>query len=250
MTIDWWTLALQTVNFLVLAWILGRFFFRPVRRIIVGRQEAAQRILTDAEAVRGEAMRTLAAARKARADIDGDRDRLLATAQADAGRERDRLLALAKAESDRLIDDAKATAEQQRAAMEQGLIDRARELAVEIAGRLLARQPPACALDTFLRPLCDETAKLKPGARAAFLDADKPTEVVTAAPLSQGDRDHVASELEAAFGAPLKLLFRTDAAVIAGIELNAPARAFIRSSWREDLEHIRNELSSDRPSSR
>lgn len=42
MTIDWWTLGLQTVNVLVLVWILARFLFRPVARIIADRQAAAR----------------------------------------------------------------------------------------------------------------------------------------------------------------------------------------------------------------
>ena len=50
MRIDWWTLALQTVNVLVLIWILGRFFFRPVMDIVVKRQQEANKLLADAAA--------------------------------------------------------------------------------------------------------------------------------------------------------------------------------------------------------
>ena len=38
MRIDWWTLALQTFNVLVLVLILGRFLFRPVVAIIEERR--------------------------------------------------------------------------------------------------------------------------------------------------------------------------------------------------------------------
>jgi F-type H+-transporting ATPase subunit b len=55
MTIDWWTLGLQTVNVLVLVWILARFLFKPVAKIIAERQEAAQDALDEAEAARAEA---------------------------------------------------------------------------------------------------------------------------------------------------------------------------------------------------
>ena len=34
MRFDWWTLALQTVNFAVLVWLLHRFLYRPVLRMI------------------------------------------------------------------------------------------------------------------------------------------------------------------------------------------------------------------------
>ena len=32
MHIDWWTIALQTVNFVILVWLLQRFLYRPVLR--------------------------------------------------------------------------------------------------------------------------------------------------------------------------------------------------------------------------
>jgi len=243
MTVDWWTLALQTVNFLVLVWILARFFFRPVRQIIAQRQQASGKSLAEAEAMRDAAAETLADAKRARALIDGDRNRLLAAAEAEAGHQRERLLAEAKQEADKIVNEARAAAEQQRVVAEQGLIDRVRDLSIEIARRLLARLPPAGALGMFVQALCDQIAGLEPETRAAFIAADGAAEVVTASPLSSEEQDQVRGALEAAFGAPLNLSFRTDPAVIAGLELNAP-HAFVRSSWREDLERIRKDLSS------
>ena len=37
MHIDLWTLGLQTINVLVLVWLLARFLFRPVAAIVVQR---------------------------------------------------------------------------------------------------------------------------------------------------------------------------------------------------------------------
>ena len=41
MQIDWWTLALQTINFLVLVWLLTHFLYRPVRQVIAERKALA-----------------------------------------------------------------------------------------------------------------------------------------------------------------------------------------------------------------
>ena len=38
MRFDWWTLALQTVNFAVLVWLLHRFLYKPVLRAIDARR--------------------------------------------------------------------------------------------------------------------------------------------------------------------------------------------------------------------
>ena len=47
MRIDWWTLALQAANFLVLVWLLQHFLYRPVQAIIAdassGRWRACRR---------------------------------------------------------------------------------------------------------------------------------------------------------------------------------------------------------------
>ena len=45
MRIDWWTLALQTVNVLILIWILSRFLFRPIVGVIEERRAAAAKLL-------------------------------------------------------------------------------------------------------------------------------------------------------------------------------------------------------------
>lgn len=55
MHIDWSTLALQTVNVLVLVWLLARYLFRPVMAIIAERRVAAEKLLADAATTRAQA---------------------------------------------------------------------------------------------------------------------------------------------------------------------------------------------------
>ena len=49
MSFDWWTFGLQVINFLVLVWLLQRFLYKPVRRIIEQRRELAGKALSEAE---------------------------------------------------------------------------------------------------------------------------------------------------------------------------------------------------------
>ena len=55
MRIDWWTLGLQTVNVLILVWILSRFLFRPVVAILEERRATAARLLDDAKTTKAQA---------------------------------------------------------------------------------------------------------------------------------------------------------------------------------------------------
>ncbi len=243
MHIDWWTLAFQTVNVLVLIWILGRFFFRPVADIVAKRQAQAAEVLAEAAAVRRQADATRADADKARAEINAERDRLIAEALQAAQAEKASLLAQAADEAAKLRGEAEAAIARDRSAAQQAIMTRAGELAVEIARRLLGRLPPAAALSAFLDGLGRELRALPPEARASFTSAATGAHaiaLVTAAPLSTAEMQQVSDALKAA-GLELPLVFRSDPAVIAGIELHSP-NMIVRNSWRADLDRIRKEL--------
>ena len=251
MHIDWWTLALQTVNVLVLIWILARFFFRPVADIVAKRQEEANKMLAEAAAARQEAADDRADADKARAEIGAERDRLILEAQTSAQMEKANLLAQSSQEIAKLRGEAEAAIARDRMAAEQAIIARASELSVEIAQRLLERLPSKIALSAFLDGLCQELRALPSEARESFTSAsaaDHAIEIVTAAPLSKEESGHVRDALEAAFGSELPFVFRTDPALIAGIELHS-RNTIVRNSWRKDLDRIRQELDRDEHSS-
>jgi F-type H+-transporting ATPase subunit b len=251
MHIDWWTLALQTVNVLILIWILARFFFRPITEIVTKRQEETDKLFAEADAARKQAADAREQAEKARAEIAAERDRLLAEAQKSAQAEKAKLLEAAAQETAKLRHESEAAIARDRAAAEQEILDHAGTLSIDIARRLLARLPPNLALEAFLDRLCGEIGKLTPEARGAFEDAassGRPIEVVTRGPLSDERKGQVRDVLNKAFGADLPLTFRDDAEVLAGIELHG-RNAILRNSWRADLESVGEELSRERHAS-
>ena len=246
MRIDWWTLAIQTVNVLVLIWILARFFFRPVSEIIARRQEEARKVLADADAARRQANEARISAEKAQADFGASRERLMNEARREAEKQRTEILDQATAEIARLRADADASTARNLATMENTLISRARGLAIEIARRLLQRLSTHVVIDMFLEALCEQVRQLSPQMRAAFVTEREgaAVEVTTAVELSHEEAARVRGALEKAFGSSLKLAFRCASEVLAGIELRSP-HATLRSSWREDLDHIDKELARD-----
>jgi F-type H+-transporting ATPase subunit b len=247
MHIDWWTLALQTVNVLILIWILARFFFRPIADIVAKRQQETKKLFDEAEVARKQAADTRAQAEKARAEIAGERDRLLAEAQKAAQADKAKLEQEAAQDAAKLRRESEAAIARDRAAAEKQIVDHASTLSVDIAHRLLERVPPNLALDAFLTVLCDEIGKLPAEERDAFTTAttDRPIEVVTQGPLSDEEAGHVRDALKQAFGAELPFTFRGDPDVLAGIELHGH-NVVLHNSWRADLERIREELSRER----
>jgi F-type H+-transporting ATPase subunit b len=251
MRLDWWTLALQTVNVLILIWILARFFFRPIADIVAKRQQETNKLFADADAARKQAADARKEAEKGRAEVAAERDRLLADAQKAAQAEKAKLLQHASQDAAKLRRESEAVIARDRTAAEQQVIDHAGTLSIDIARRLLERLPPDLALETFVAALCREIKNLKPEARDSFAAAAKtgrPIEVVTAAALGEKETRHVRDVLKEAFGLELPLTFRSDPKLLAGIELQGH-NVILRNSWRADLERIREELSRERHAS-
>ena len=246
MQIEWWTLAFQTVNVLVLIGLLGWFLFRPVAELVARRQERANKLLADAAAAREQANEARTDLERARANITAERDVLITDARKAAEIERRALLAQANEEVVKLRAEASAAASRDRAAIEKQLIDRTRDLVLDVARRLLGRVPRAAAVDVFLAGLIEQVQMLSPRERAAFTQVGEENgslEVVTAEPLSMADAGHIREVITQALGGKPALVFRTDPALIAGIELHSH-HAVIRNSWRGDLDHIREELNA------
>ena len=248
MHFDWWTLALQTVNVLVLIWILARFFFRPIADIIAKRQQETNKLFADAEAAGKQAAAARGEAEKARAEIGAERNRLLAEAQKSAQAEKEKLLQQAAQDAAKLRRESEALIARDRAAAQQQVVDHASTLSVDIARRLLDRLPANLALEAFLAALCREIGKLAPEARSelvAAATAGRPIEVVTPAPLNEKETGQVRDALKQAFGEELPLAFRSDPGLLAGIELQGH-NVILRNNWRADLGRIREELSRER----
>ena len=243
MHIDWWTLALQTVNVLVLIWILSRFFFQPVAALVATRRAEAAKLIADADTARkdGEALRAEAA--RARADIDAARDRLIAEARKAAEAEKASVLA----ESSRALDEQRKTAEiaiaNEHAAMQRKVLDRASELSVDIARRLLERLPAAAGFSAFLDSLAAELARLPAETRRSLAasNAEHPLEVSAAATLSEAEANRLRETICAALGGALPMRLSCNPALIAGFELRSGG-VVLRNNWQTDLATIQREL--------
>ena len=55
MELNWSTFALEIINFLVLVWILKRFFYQPVLEVIARRRAGIEKTRTEALQLQDEA---------------------------------------------------------------------------------------------------------------------------------------------------------------------------------------------------
>ena len=240
MRIDWWTLALQTFNVLVLVLILSRFLFRPVAAIIEERRAAAVKLLADAEAAKHEANAARQAANAEAAQLASARDEALRQAAAAAETQRAAALAAARTEVEHLRADAEAEIRSGREAEAIAASDRAARLAVDIAGKLLKRLPDAVARRRLHRR-AGRGARVAARGQQGRACAGEDARLTAARPLTEAEMKSCRAAFAAALGRPLDFAVAVDPDLVAGLELETP-HAVVRNSFRADLARIVEEL--------
>ncbi|HEY3820271.1 MAG TPA: ATP synthase F0 subunit B [Polyangiaceae bacterium] len=242
MHVSLWNVALQTINFVVLAWLLQRFLFKPVRAALTKRQEAIESTLREAESKKADAVRTIEEYRAKSEGITGEAERAreaaLATVEKDAQRLRDEAVRQAQAELER----AKGEVQRERVEALHALESRAAELATVIARRLLTDAIPDSD-SPFLWRVTASIDSLDPARRAGLgrQVAAGSVEMTSARPLEAPTRARFEGWLTALAGTPVSTSYVLDQSLIAGVEVRLATDVW-RSNWRASLEHIRTDL--------
>jgi F-type H+-transporting ATPase subunit b len=243
MRIDWWTLGLQTVNVLVLVWLLSRFLFKPVANIIAERQEAAATILRDAAAAREAAEHAHRQAADAAAAFDAQRSRRLSEVSAEADALKASLLAAARGEADTLRADAARALDAMRRDAAKADAARAAEFALDIAARLLSRLPPDAQVRGFIEPLAAAVRALPDDTRRSLAAHGESIRIVAPRTLSDPERQRCTAALAAALQREIAIQVEVDPTLIAGLELTA-AHVIVCNSFRHDLDTLKADLLS------
>jgi F-type H+-transporting ATPase subunit b len=247
MKIDWSTLALQTLNALILIWLLARFLFRPVANIIAQRQASANALISDANAAKLAAQAERDALQAEREQLAAQRAQAFASIEADARTQHVALVEAARDEAERLRAQAAADRQRERAAQDEAASAAAGQLAVDIAGKLLERMldqsPDGMRVAGFIDGLADGVGRLSLGARAAMA-GDVPLRLTAPRELTREERAACEAALAAAFAQRLEFDTGIDRTLLAGLELSG-AHAVVRNSWRDQLEQIHSGLLRD-----
>jgi len=248
MTIDWWTLGLQAVNFLILVWLLTRFLYRPVRRIIEQRKALVDKARDEAEKAKADAEAARQSYEEERARLPGERQEMLKKAHDELEEDRKKILGAAKDDADKMLAAAEASIEDQRREAIKGIKQDVSHLAGTLAGRILSASASGSLHDVFLEKI-EARFNALPEEERDRLVKDLAEEgaaltVVTATDLAADERGHWTERLAKTLSVGNKPDFRADPAIIGGAELHFP-HAVLRFTWADQLETAEKELTSD-----
>ena len=244
MRIDWETLALQTINVLVLVWLLSHFLYRPVMDMIARRRKEAERLLAEAAASRDRALAEESDVKKKHEALVAEGDRIRSEARSDAETARTELLRQAAAAAALIQSEARASLARECEARRGALEREAGELSISIARRLLDHLPAATATASLLEELMQEIAAFPPDARRRMAGPGEALELVTAVDIGAAAQERFRQCVAAALGTAPEISFRSDPILIAGVELHGP-HSLLRHSWKADLERIAQDLIRD-----
>jgi F-type H+-transporting ATPase subunit b len=225
MLIDWFTVVAQTLNFLILVWLMRRFLYQPILHAIDAREQRIASELADADTKKTEAEREREEFRKNNEEFDQQRDGLLSRAKDEAKAERQRLLDEARHAADALRTKRQDALKREQQTLNDEITRRTREEVFAIARKTLTDLAGTgleqAMSEVFTRRLRELNDKAKEGLGRILRTSSAPVLVRTAFDLPSAQRAAIQHALNETFSAEINVRFESAPDVISGIELSA-----------------------------
>ena len=225
MLFDWFTVGAQTLNFLVLVWLMKRFLYKPVLDAIDAREKRIALALADAAAKKAEAQKERDAFQKKNDAFAQQRNAQLSQLKDEIKTERQRLLEEARQAANALRVKKQDALASELQTLHQDIARRSREEVLAIAQKVLTDLAGATLEERMvavfaqrLRAL-DDTAKA--GLAKALENASGTVLVRSAFALSPAQREAMQSALNETLSGNIHIQFDTTPDLISGIELSA-----------------------------
>ncbi|MGB5107146.1 MAG: F0F1 ATP synthase subunit delta [Candidatus Zixiibacteriota bacterium] len=223
MLIDWFTVAAQALNFLILVWLMKRFLYKPILHAIDEREKRIATELANADKKKAEAQRESDEFRHKNEEFDQQRVALLSKATDEAKAERQRLLDEARKAAAALSSKRQEALRTEEQNIHQAISRRTQQEVFAIARKALM-DLSATSLeerlgDVFTRRLREMDVQSKAGLAEAFKTASDPALVRSAFDLPEEQRAAIQNALNETFSAEIHIRFETAPELISGIEL-------------------------------
>lgn len=235
MPIDWFTVAAQAINFLLLVWLMKRFLYKPVLKAIDAREKRIEEQLADARAQKMEAREEKEDFQRKNEIFDQERAELMNSAAE-----------VAKSEKTRLLDEARSSAEALQAKWREGLEKDASRLEEDFQNRvrkdvffivrktlsdLAGEELESKIIDLFLSRLQKMDAEERKSLARITKAPDTSVQLRTAFPLTDEQRNRIDQEVKKLFSLKEEPKFTVEKDLVAGIELAVSGQ---KISWTID----------------
>ena len=225
MLFDWFTIGAQTLNFLILVWLMKRFLYKPILDAIDAREKRIALALADAAAKQTEAQQKRDEYQQKTGAFDLQRNDLLAKAREEIKAERQRLLDEARQAADALSVKRRDALTSELRSLHQDIARRSQQEVFAIAQKVLSDLAGASLEDRMMEVFTQRLRDLDPEARASLAEALKSSAntalVRSAFDLPPARQDALRQALNDAFPPDIQISYETRPDVMGGIELIA-----------------------------
>lgn len=248
MLIDWFTVAAQALNFVVLVWLMKRFLYQPILRAIAAREQLIAAQLADAAGQKAEAQRERAEFEDKNQAFEEQRAKLLGEAVAQVQVERQRLLDSARQAAEALSAKRQEALRNDASKLNQALAQRVQHEVFAIARKALADLADSSLEERLVAVFIEQLQRLEAPAQQRLAEAialgTEPVLLRCAFELPAAQRLLLQEALNDCFAGEIALRFERKAELLGGIELSCNGRrlAWSISDYLQALEQGVDEL--------
>lgn len=225
MLFDWFTIGAQTLNFLILVWLMKRFLYKPILDAIDAREKRIATALADAAAKQTEAQKERDKYQQKTGAFDLQRNDLLAKAREEIKAERQRLLDEARQAADALGVKRRDALTSELRSLRQDIAHQSQQEVFAIAQKVLSDLAGTSLeermIEVFTQRLRDLDSEARAGLAKALKSSGNTALVRSAFELPTARRDALQQALSEVFLPGIQISYETRPDVIGGIELSA-----------------------------
>jgi len=248
MLIDWFTVAAQALNFVILVWLMKRFLYKPILHAIDEREKRIASELANADKKKAEAKKESDEFKLKNEQFDQHRAALMSKATKDANAERQRLLDEARQAADALSTQRQETLRSEEHNLHQAISHLTEQEVFAIARKALTDLSSTSLEErmsaVFIKRLRNLDSPAKTGLGEALKTASEPALVRSAFDLPEKQRAAIQNALNETCSAEIHIRFETAPNLISGIELTANGQkvAWSIADYLKSLEKGVDEL--------
>lgn len=248
MLVDWFTVAAQALNFLILVWLMKRFLYKPILHAIDEREKRVAAELANADAKKAEAQKERDDFQRKKEEFDRQCAALLSQAADEAKAERQRLIEEARKAANALSATRQETLRNDAHTLNQAIRRRTQQEVLAIARRALTDLATTSLEErlgeVFTRRLREMDGQSKEALAQAIKAASDPALVRSAFDLPAEQRAAIQNVLNETFAAEIRIRFETAPDLISGIEFitHGQKLAWSIADYLASLEKGINEL--------
>jgi F-type H+-transporting ATPase subunit b len=240
--INWFVVAAQIINFLILVLLLKRFLYGPIVQAMGAREERIASQLAAAQQKRQDAEQEEASLRQKIRNIEDQRQEMLAQAEEEAQAHKQKLFAQAREDVEQVRQKWVESVKWQKEAFLENLKQRLVQEIFAISRRVLQELGNLEVEQRLLEVFLERLRQLVPAERQALQDSLKEAggelHVTTAFALTPETQEKITAQVQDLFGQGLALRFATSAELLAGIEMLTSSRkiAWSMGNYLDTLE--------------